>query len=101
MSVSARASDDGTAMTISVSGRFDFNVHRDLRQAYEGAGRRFNTYVVDLARTSYVDSSALGMLLQLREYAGNSAQGVRIINASPALLQILKVANFDKLMTVA
>ncbi|MEZ5444260.1 MAG: STAS domain-containing protein [Gammaproteobacteria bacterium] len=101
MTVSTRLSDDGSAMTIRVAGRFDFNVHRDLRQAYEGAGQRYSNYVIDLANTSYMDSSALGMLLQLRAYAGNSAQSVKIVNASPSLLQILKVANFDKLMTIA
>lgn len=101
MTVSTQPSDDGSTMTIRVSGRFDFNVHRDWRMAYEGAGRRYSNYVIDLANTSYLDSSALGMLLQLREYAGKSAQSLKIVNASPSLLQILKLANFDKLITIA
>lgn len=100
MSVHALPSGDGKMLTISISERFDFNVHAQLRAAYRNAEKRYAGYVIDLKDTTYMDSSALGMLLQIKEHAGGGAQSVRIRNAAPGIRDILRVANFDKLMTI-
>ena len=47
-----------------------------------------------------MDSSALGMLLQLKEHAGGAKSAVHIRNAKPAIKDILSVANFHQLMTI-
>jgi len=47
-----------------------------------------------------VDSSALGMLLVLRDKVGNQQSAIKIINARPDVKKILTIANFDKLFTV-
>lgn len=70
MAVTAMQSPDGATLTIKISDRFDFNVHAQLRAAYRSDGKRYTGYVVDLKDTTYMDSSALGMLLQIKEYAG-------------------------------
>jgi anti-anti-sigma factor len=84
-------------VTIYVEGRFDFNCHRDFRRAYEGAGP-MNECVVDLSATEYLDSSALGMLLVLREAVGSSR--LRITNSRPAVRRILEIANFQSLFSM-
>jgi len=100
MSITATPSPDGESLTIRVNDRFDFNVHRELREAYEAGGKRFSSYVLDLRNTTYVDSSALGMLLQIREHAGGQRSSVRLSHAQPVVRDILAVANFDKLFVV-
>jgi len=100
MPVSALQSPDGATLTIRISERFDFNVHAQLRAAYRGEGKRYAGYVVDLKETTYMDSSALGMLLQIKEYAGGGAQSIRIKNAGAGIKDILRIANFEKLMTI-
>jgi HptB-dependent secretion and biofilm anti anti-sigma factor len=100
MAISAMQSLDGTTLTIKMAEKFDFNVHAQLRAAYRGEGKRFTGYVVDLQDTTYMDSSALGMLLQIKEFAGGSAQSVRIRNAGTSIKDILEIANFQKLMTI-
>ncbi len=100
MSITATPSPDGMSLTIRVNDRFDFNVHRELREAYEAGGKRFSSYVLDLRNTTYVDSSALGMLLQIREHAGGQRGAVRLAHAQPVVRDILAVANFDKLFVV-
>jgi HptB-dependent secretion and biofilm anti anti-sigma factor len=100
MTVSANKSPDGSTVTINISDRFDFSVHRDFRKAYEHPTDPKPSYVVDLHGAPYMDSSALGMLLQLREYAGNRRDSVKVKNAGPAIKDILRIANFDKLMIV-
>ena len=64
MSLSTTVSPDGSTVTIAISGRFDFGIHREFRNAYEKAEVKSANpkYVVDLGGTEYMDSSALGML---------------------------------------
>lgn len=100
MSISVSTDANTDAMTICVNGSFDFSVHGALRNAYENAATRHKKYVVDLTRASYMDSSALGMLLQLREFAGNASDAVVVKNARGAVRDVLKVANFDRLMRI-
>jgi len=100
MSISTTASGNGRTLTIRVKDRFDFNLHRELRTAYEAGGQRYEQYVLDLHDTKYMDSAALGMLLQLREHAGGRRQAVRLANAAPVIKDILAVANFDQLFTI-
>ena len=100
MSVSSRMSSDGKELTIDVNGRFDYSVHQDFRKAYEqtaGSGTRF---VLDLDKTEYLDSSALGMLLLLREHAGGTCADIRIVNCRDGIMKILSMANFQKLFTI-
>lgn len=96
MSLSTHVTD-GT-MTIRIRDRFDFKIHGDLRRAYEE--QPCERYVVDLSETEYMDSAALGMLLQLREFAGGRPDSVVIRNAAPTIRKVLEVANFDRLMQI-
>jgi anti-anti-sigma factor len=90
----------GRSVTISVVGRLDFHCHDEFRKVYEGdAPGEVGEYVVDLRQTDYIDSSALGMLLLLRE-AVSEIDMIRIINCQPAVRRILEIANFDRLFVV-
>jgi anti-anti-sigma factor len=87
-------------LTIKVSGRFDFGIHQDFRQATEQASNNVKTIIVEMGGVDYLDSSALGMLLVLRDKVGESKSAVRIRNARPEVLKILEIANFDKLFSL-
>ena len=89
----------GETVTLRVVGRFDFSMNAEFRRAYEAypAGTPF---VVDFARTEYLDSSALGMLLLLRRHAGDTATSVRLLNASATTTRVLAIAKFDQLFRV-
>lgn len=100
MSVESEVSLDGTKLTIAVKGRFDFGSHQSFREAYERFYRVPNTYVVDLKETTYLDSSALGMLLLLRDHAGDDAD-IRVINSNSDVRKILGISNFDKLFDIS
>jgi anti-anti-sigma factor len=58
------------------------------------------SYVLDLEQVTGMDSSALGMLMLLREHAGGDRAEIRIVNASADLRNTLRIAGFDKLFTV-
>lgn len=89
-------SETGT-LTIKVSGRFDFGVHQGFRKAIELTPQNMRAVVVDLQFTEYMDSSALGMLLVLRDRVNNAQKSVKLLNPKPDVRKILEIANFDKL----
>ena len=100
MAVNTTVSNNGNTVTIAVSGKFDFQLYDEFRSSYsESDGSNVN-YVVDLANTDYLDSSALGMLLLLREHAGGEASRINITQASSDVKKILDVANFGKLFSI-
>jgi len=87
-------------LTLQLGQRFDFSVHRDFHDACLGAGRAARSYVIDLGEVTSMDSSALGMLLLLREHAGADRAEIRIVNVGAELRNTLRVAGFDKLFVL-
>ncbi len=87
-------------LTLQLGERFDFSVHRDFHDACLGDGQVARSYLIDLGEVTRMDSSALGMLLLLREHAGAARADIRIVNAGSELRSTLRVAGFDKLFTL-
>jgi len=100
MSISSTVSADGKTATLKISGRFDFSLHNEFRTAYKDTNVSAGIFVVDLSQTEYLDSSALGMLLLLKEFAETNSSTVKISNASNEIREILNIASFDKLFTL-
>ena len=99
MTVSVIESANSKEVVISIDGRFDFSCHQEFIKSYRAFPQGEKKYAVDLSRTEYMDSSAMGMLLQLRKYA-NRATGVSLINGNECVKDILRIANFDKLFNI-
>ncbi len=100
MAITARESDDGKSVTILVNERFDFSGHREFRDAYRNRDALDLVYRVDLSTAEYMDSSALGMLLLLKEHADSKKSRVVLVQPSPAISQVLTLANFNQLFDI-
>lgn len=98
MSIEKAQVSDNEELVIKVSGRFDFSSHQDFRKSYEAA--KAKVYIVDLNETTYLDSSALGMLLLLRDHAGGEQSSVRIIGCNEEVRKIFAMSNFDQLFNI-
>ncbi|MBU1283752.1 STAS domain-containing protein [Pseudomonas sp. NPDC079086] len=101
MAITSLPSSDGQELTILIQGRFDFGAHQEFRNAYERVNSTPQRYVVDLKETTYLDSSALGMLLLLRDHAGGDSAQIRLLNCNPDVRKILAISNFEQLFNIA
>lgn len=89
--------------TIKLNGRFDFNTHREFRAAYEPlvGDTAIRSVVVDFSGVDYLDSSALGMLLMLRDKLGGANKEVALAGVRGNVKQVLDIANFGKLFQIS
>jgi len=100
MSVGSHLSADGKVLTISINGRFDFSAHQAFRDSYEKLSPTPAEIVVDMVDTTYLDSSALGMLLLLRDHAGGDNSSIKLHNCNEDIRKILTISNFEQLFTI-
>ncbi len=102
MSLNVQVSEDGRTVTIKIMGHFRHEMHVEFRDAYENAPVKVGepNFVIDLMETDTLDSSALGMLLLLREHVGGDRSRVLIKNCDKVTKEVFDIANFDKLFTI-
>jgi HptB-dependent secretion and biofilm anti anti-sigma factor len=84
---------------LELSGRFDFTGRKALRDSYDAAltDPAVKILEVGLAGVEYIDSSALGMLLLMRERSQELGKKVLLCGAKGTVKQVLSVANFHRL----
>ena len=100
MAITSKISDDQREVTIKVDGRFDFNQHKAFREAYSRLDPERARYQIDLSSTEYIDSSALGMLLLLRERAGGDRSRISIRGCCAEVCHVLEVSRFQDLFDI-
>lgn len=100
MTVNIRRLDDSNTIIIAIEGRFDFSLHTLFRNSYKDEELNDGVFIVDLAQTQYLDSSALGMLLLLKEHAETMGSTVILKNPNQDILDVLHIASFDKLFNI-
>ena len=53
-----------------------------------------------MTAASYLDSSALGMLLLLRDYAGGDSASITIVHCNDDIKKIFAISNFEQLFDI-
>ncbi len=100
MAIAVNRSSEGEVI-LSLEEKFDFNCVESFRSAYESldqaGGKKL---VIDLRRTSYMDSSALGMLINMQKYWGAADGAIHIINTTPQIKKIFTISRFDKKFSI-
>jgi len=100
MTVNIQRLEDNNTIVLAITGRFDFSLHTLFRNAYKDEKLDEGVFIVDLGKTEYLDSSALGMLLLLKEHAETMASIVIIKNPNQNIQDVLHIASFDKLFKI-
>lgn len=101
MNVSTQFSENDQVFTISISGSFDFNSLNVFRQAYSDEAIKSAKIVVDMRTTATIDSSALGMLLNMQRHLNKADGDISIINCNPIVAKIFAITHFGKKFNIS
>lgn len=97
MSINTHFDEDNAVLTIAITGDFDNQIIQSFQATYKESTTTPHDIIIDLKETSYIDSTALGMLVALRDYADSINANVHIKNMNDVVLEIFRVLNFHKL----
>jgi len=100
MNVESKLSTDNTTLVISVKGVFDFNLLNEFRRAYSVENEAVKKVVVDMRDTTAIDSSALGMLLNMNRYLKKNQIDVFIENCNEHVKGVFDITHFNKIFTI-
>lgn len=100
MSITVSAGSDSRTTNITISNQFDFSLHQSFRDAYRKISEPGMVFNLELSKATYMDSSALGMILLLKEHADKIGGNVVISHPNDAVLKTLQIANFDQFVTI-
>jgi len=101
MSVTSEFSNDNKTLTINIQGAFDFNIVYEFRNLYSDIDDKNTDVVVDFRDTIHLDSSALGMLLNLKRHIEAKDGQIKIINVRRDVKKILQIAHFEKIFDIS
>ena len=87
--------------TITVGESFSFSSYADFRIAYEQMPNTATSLDIELQNTMTIDSSALGMILLMREKIAHQISKIELKNPQPAVMEIFKLANLDAIFEIS
>lgn len=97
INVVTKLSDNDTTFTIGVNGDFSFSLLHEFRNAYSSNdASSAKNVVIDMRMTDTVDSSALGMLLNMKQHLNKADGEIHIINCNKFVGKIFDITNFNK-----
>lgn len=94
-----QVSKEGEYVTVRLPKLFGFSVRSEFKQA-TGNNPTGTKYKLDFQEVERMDSSALGMLLLLRETSGGITSDILIVNSRPEIRKLLQLANFHTLFNI-
>lgn len=100
MALETHISSDGKILTIKLPRSFDLSISREFRLLDKSGGGAIKQYAIDFAACNHMDSSALGMLLLLREELGGDGADITLLNCSHTIRELLRLARFEDLFRV-
>jgi len=89
--------------SLQIPERFDFGYHKEFTEQYQNMLEQpgISEIALDFSRVSYLDSSALGMMVLFQKKAKSKNINVRIRGVKDSAKEILTIANFDRLFDIS
>lgn len=91
-------SQNPSEIVIKIYNSFDAKLQKRFFDALHH--KNYASYIIDLTEASYIDSTALGMLMVLYRMAHKEGGTIRIIGCCEAILRILHIANFNRFFEI-
>jgi anti-anti-sigma factor len=97
--MSEKPESNADCVTLKASGDFSFSLNDVFKQALQLYPKGECCFAIDLSDVHQIDSSALGMMLQLREHSRQGVK-VRLVNPRPAIMGLLREAGYPDLFDI-
>jgi anti-sigma B factor antagonist len=90
--------DEGDRSVVTLSGELDIDTVGELReQAQDHLGRgQYRTLTLDLSGLTFLDSSGLGLLLEVRRLALISDVTFEMVNVAPGPARVITIAGLTE-----
>lgn len=101
MSTVVSSTQKGDLLEIAISGRFDFSILQDFRNAYTlDISQPIERIIIDLTRSEHMDSSGMGLLLTLKKELKLDSGCIELQNCRPHIRDALLAARLDHFFKV-
>lgn len=94
-----RTEQDGI-IVLQLEGEFDLDCVGLLNTAFRKALAESSQLVLDLGPTTFVDSTALGVILDAVKRAADDGGWVRLANPQPNIQRLLHVVGLDRVLDI-
>jgi len=102
MAVNIEYNETSKEVRVVVTDKFDLSLHKAFGEVINSAKTRGSCkYIIDMGGVNYMDSSALGMLLLLRDSVGRDSSNIDIVKCQASVKDIFSIANFSKLFNIS
>ncbi len=91
MAITTRVSGD--TLHITLDKKFNFDMVDEFRRAY--SDKEASKFTVDFRETEYMDSSGLGMLLNMRRSVNANTDDIALINCRDQVKKVLLISKFE------
>jgi anti-anti-sigma factor len=90
-------STEPRAITLTLSGDLNVASRRGLERKLNPA-RDYDVAIIDMSAVRYIDSSAIGALVELRhDMIGGGRRGhLRLVGVAPQLQRVFKICSLDR-----
>ncbi|MGP0595096.1 STAS domain-containing protein [Nitrospira sp. T9] len=87
-------------VVVHLSGRFDFGVRKIFKDSLGEAMKEELPIVLNFGEVSFVDSSALGILVIAHQTLKSKKIPLSLVNPQPYVRQVLDLANVAKMIPI-
>jgi len=88
------------SVIIHMSGRFDFGSRKNFKDAMDQASKEGMPVILDMGQVSFVDSSALGLLVIAHQNFKSKNILFCLVNPQTYVRQVLDLANIAKMIPI-
>lgn len=100
MYVGTHWDDAHNTLVIDIGGTFNYALRHEFKQAYTQHEESGITIKVNMGMIDFMDSAALGMLIELRKFVQSLKGELLLINPRDTVMKILQTAQFDRLFNI-
>jgi anti-anti-sigma factor len=89
--------EESSVVAIDLTGEFDVSRTAELRDAILSAGGEGSHVVVDLTEVTFMDSSALRALLEVRTGLGDQGSVITVVNPRPNIMTLFDLTGMAEM----